>query len=1516
MNYWQLLGSLAGRRARLQRRVTACFAAAALAAAWPALSAEQGGDARPIPFEHLTAGDGLPQGTVHSTVEDSQGFIWIGTEDGLVRFDGREVYRYAHSPRDRAGLPGSFVQKIVEDAKHDLWIALPGAGVAHWSRATDTFRVYGHARNSSHGLSSDNVSAIAFDPQGRLWIGTKDTGIDVLDPATEKVTHIGHDSKVLDSLRSEHVTALLWDATSTLWVGTETGLDRLKQSGQGFVHIDSLRGAADTEVRQIVRDRSGSIWVATDGAGLIRLDAAGNLERAYRHSASDSASLASDVVRTVLEDSEGHIWIGTADGLDLLDRRSNHLAHYRHDARDPASLRDSDILSLYEGTGGLMWVGTRSGGVSRWNRHGWELGAQRPDWLAGGGVTAFADGPGRSLWVASLGRGLARLDPETGAWTSIDTVVGRHDALGEGNVMAVHLDRHGSLWIGTMKNGLKTLAADGHLSSFPVRPGDPYATSAAGVQTIYEAGDGRLWVGLHGGGVNIVDPESGRVVQLPYAKDEPGAISAPDVTAIAQDQTGNFWVGTESGGLNLVDRNGRVQRVFRHDPDDPTSLSSNTVYALMVDSEGRVWVTPESGGLQQIAGTSNAPNTIRFMSMATGGTLGSDQIYGVLEDTTGRLWLSGNAGLTRYDPRDRSVKSFHVEQGAQGEEFNYNAYHQLRDGRLCFGGPGGFNVFDPTKLTEHAEPPRVALTSIAVMGRPIDHELPYWEIDHIDLSADASIVSLDFAALDFTSIKRNQLSYRMAGLTDTWIDLGTQTRITLTNLEPGDHVLEVRGASRNSGWSKSPLRLQIHRAPPVWRSPLFYASYALLSLASIAWLLHLQRNRTRATLQARARLEAEVAARTRDLQETNRELQLAAQARSSILARMSHELRTPMNGVVGMTELLLRTPQSTAQERLTRTIRSSADLLLQILNDLLDLSKAQADKIKLESLPLDIGLILEESAALFTGAAREKTIDLVVCPPLVPTRTVLGDPLRIRQILLNLIGNAVKFTDYGEVVACADIEQINDDRAQLVLTVTDTGIGMDPDAIERVFEPFAQADESTTRRFGGTGLGLAICRELSRLMDGTITVESSPGRGSKFTVKLQLTSAGIEVGTLAKVPLRGSVVILSHSQSLADALSRQISNFGLRRMSPSGGLADPFVGAGALIVDASTHAPDLHKFVAESDPRLSSLVVIATAAEAAALGLSARLSPAQIVARPVPRDALYSAIYYASHGTHDVLAGDTSSTSTRLPVMRGHVLVVEDDAVNAEVAQGYLEALGCSSVWVQSGALALERFTTDSYDLVLMDLNMPDMDGFETARRMRALGESRRRIPIVALTAHDRARFGDACTLAGMDDILTKPYTFDGCASMLRRWLGPTGDQLDTAGERPAPVLLGAADYDSLDVVDPAIAHRLHAVVAKGAASLYARLTELFCSISPAELERLNGALACGDLATAGAICHRLRASSGNLGALAFSCAVGELEERCQAGDLEGALAINMRVTRAHPYLLAAIRANLLRASA
>ena len=1456
-------------------------------------------DAPPLILEHLTIADGLPQGTVMATLQDSQGFVWLGTEDGLVRYDGRRLTRYAARRDVPDSLSGNFIWDIAEDAQHDLWIAVKEGGLARWHRRSDSFTVYRHDPRNPDSLASDSVRSVLVDGRGQVWVGTSDAGVDILDPGTGRIQHLRA------SLSSERIFTLTLSRSGDVWIGTQAGLDVWRAGSRALVPFGPPAGSAGSldgrQISQVLEAADGSVWVGTFEAGLMQFDRDGRPLQTFAHGES-ADSLVSDDVRALLEDRGGRLWIGTADGLESLNRSSRRFTHFQRIENRADSLTDSYIMSLYEDQAGLVWIGTRTGGVSRWNPRSWEFGGQRPKWIGSGSVTAFADTRDDRVWIASLEGGLVQFDTQT---NEVTTRVRSH-GLDQERVMSLRQDRFGALWIGTMSGGLKRIGADGRVESIPVRVGDARATSAAGIMTITETRSGQIWIGTFGGGANVMDPATGAIRQLPSGGDKPGAISTAEVTAIAEDSSGNLWIGT-MGGLNLATADGYVRKVFRNDANDAASLPANSIYAIAIDAHDRVWIATEGGGLVQAIGSPSSPESIRFKAWTRDQGLTSDTLYGIVVDAAGDLWLSGNAGLMRFTPATGTIKAYHREHGLQGEEFAFGAYYRMRDGRICFGGPGGFNIFDPARLTENRQPPRIALTNIEVLGARMQTTTPFWLLRNIPLSYRDSIVSLDFGLLDFGSLQHHRLAYRMPGVSDEWIDLGPERRITLTTLPAGEHVLEVRAATSDSPWSPQPFRVTIDRDPAPWQSGWAYAVYAAVVLSLVVYRVRQQRQKFRNLAEQRARLEAEVQLRTRELVESNRQLAQAARAKSDFLDRMSHELRTPMNGVVGMTELLSRTVQSATQVHLTKTIRSSAQILLQIVNDLLDLSKIRAGKVALEQLPIDLGQVLEECTSLFAGAAEAKGIELIVCPPARVDNVLLGDPLRVRQIVMNLVGNAVKFTSQGEVVVRADVQLTALNRAVARISVTDTGIGMDADAVKRIFEPFSQADETTTRRFGGTGLGLAICRELADIMGGEITVESAPQVGSTFHLGLPLTIASTSAATDAVFPRR-QVRVLTRRPSLRDSLSRHLISFGL---DVSDGASTSHVDDEIVVIDASTHLEDLKRalIVGSSAPRL---IVLATTAEVEAHDLRAALDERMLVLKPVHRIALHEALAVAI-GVEPASGTATKHGRSEMPGLKGHVLLVEDDAVNAAVAEGYLQAMGCSCAWVKRGSDAVARAASERFDLVLMDLNMPDMDGFAATRLIRQREGQDARVPIIAVTAHDASSYREKCLHADMDDILTKPYTLEDCTRLLKRWL-----QHETS--TPAPVVKLAAPSsknESLVSIDVTAVASLRKLRTGGThADLYSRLVELFRSTSIESISQLRIAMASRDFTAAAGVCHKFASSAANVGALMYAKELRRLEQQCVAGNAAQAAELHDIIQSAHPALLDALLRFTLRASA
>lgn len=861
------------RRLGAGGRVAACAWILAGLCTAPALAHEA--PAKPIRFRHLSLDQGLSQATVNCMFQDSRGFLWIGTEDGLNRYDGYDVRVYESDPTDPWALPNDTVWSIAEDGAGDLWLATEGGGVARWEQASDRFVHYRHAEEDRQ---RDQVRALHVAADGKVWFGTRERGLEVLDPETGEFRSFRHDPGDLESLSHDAVFAIVGSRLGGLWVGTDGGVDRFDPATGGFEHLSLpvAEGASGPRTRALLEARNGELWIGTSGGGLIRFDFAGGRHEVYRHDPERRRSLPHDVVRALLEDDEGRLWVGTARGLARFERRASHFHVYRNDAGRLESLADDYVMSLYQDRGGVIWVGTRSGGVSRWDPDTWAFGRHAPSdqGLSHGTVTSFAPAPGDVLWIGTLGGGLHRLDRRSGAMQRFVSDPADPGALSSNRVSALLLDRRGSLWVGTLDGGLGRL--DLGASGFRVyrhEPGRPETLAANGVTSLLEDARGVLWVGTFGGGLQRFDLRTDGFERVPLESDGGAGLPSPKVLCLAEDPQGAVWVGTDGGGLSRFDWTPRSFRHFRHRPDDVESLGSDTVFSLHVDPRGVVWAGTRGGGLTRLAPEAGLEDGYRIRRYGTSQGLPNKVVYGVQPDEQGRLWLSTNRGLARLDPASDEIETWDATHGLQQNEFTFGAHARGPDGELFFGGIDGFNAFFPHRLHTSRRPPPLALTAVLKLNRPVPDLPPPWTLDRLELSHRDQVVTLELAALDFAAPERTRYSYRLDGLDSEWIDLGEYRRVTFTHLGPGTYTFRARAANHDGTWTEEGIRLEIEVPPPPWLSWWSYVGYASLVGLGLFGFVGVQRRRLAREEAYTHRLENEVRERTDELAAKNLELE-------------------------------------------------------------------------------------------------------------------------------------------------------------------------------------------------------------------------------------------------------------------------------------------------------------------------------------------------------------------------------------------------------------------------------------------------------------------------------------------------------------------------------------------------------------------------------------------------------------------------------------------------------------------
>jgi diguanylate cyclase (GGDEF)-like protein len=845
------------------------LAVAALVAAAAPLSAQ----GTRMAFERLSLEQGLSQTTVLSVFQDSRGFLWLGTEDGLNRYDGLSFKTYKYDPADQASLPNNMVWAIVEDRQGDLWLGTEGGGVAKWDHRTDRFvRMGAHAP----GAPAARVRALALGADGALWVGTKGAGLSRLDLAGGSERTFRHDPTDAQSLAHDAVYAILADPSGVLWIGTDGGLSRLDPTSGKFrryVHDDARPDSLNhDQVRSLLLDRERRLWVGTY-AGVGRLDASAERFQRFVHDPKNPASLSHDRVRSLLEDAAGRLWVGTDGGLDLLDRQRSSFRHFRHDPGDAASLGDDTVMSLLQDRGGVLWVGTRSAGVHKWYPATWNFGhrtrlASEPEGLQDKIVTSFAEDRTGRIWIGTFS-GLHTMDRFTG---QIRPYAGKVVAELGARIMALATDPEGFLWIGTMDKGVGRLdPATGALRMYRHDPNDARSLGSDAVMSLMVDASGDLWVGTHGAGVSRLDAATGSFAHYRRDAQNPETLGADLATAMVQDPNGSVWLGTDGGGLSLYQpTSGRIVR-FRHDPADPKSLGANTVFSLHHDAAGRLWVGTRGAGLALLESWDG--KVARFRHFRERDGLANDVIYGIQPDGEGYLWLSTNNGLSRFDPRKETFKNYDVSHGLQSNEFNYGAHYRSAGGELFFGGVNGFNAFQPRRLATNTHVPPVVLTSFLKANRKVQTDQPLWELPGIDLGYRDELVTFEFAALDFAAPDRNRYSYKLEGFDADWIDLGNVRRVSYTNLQPGSYQLLVRAANNDGVWNETGLRMPLRVEAPPWRRWWAYLAYALLLAGALGAFVRVQQAKVAREEEYSHRLEDEVQRRTVELAARNSDLE-------------------------------------------------------------------------------------------------------------------------------------------------------------------------------------------------------------------------------------------------------------------------------------------------------------------------------------------------------------------------------------------------------------------------------------------------------------------------------------------------------------------------------------------------------------------------------------------------------------------------------------------------------------------
>lgn len=1050
-------------------------------------------------FNHVLQSKIEAIGYINAIAQDATGFMWFGGSNGLARYDGYALKLYRYDEHQRGSLSHNYVYSLLLDRSGRFWVGTR-EGLNLYNPDTDTFSVFRQPNSTPTANTGDDIRCLFEDSENRLWLGTRG-GLYSFDRKNQAY----HRYQIKNSNRPANTVDIVWsiaeDQRGSLWVGNHTsGVSRLDLASNEFRHYTDYTGGKtnnpSNDIRRIFVDSSNNVWAGTYGGGIRRLNRALDAFEPFEHEPNRSEK--SRIIWDFAEDADGSLWIGDGSAVSVINSTTGEISRHNHNSLSASSPGNYVANRLFVDRTNNIWVGYFPSGIDLVDQQAavflnFSHNSDDPATVSDGGILAATEDSHGNLWIGA-GYGLNYFDRTDNTIKRTHYNPDNPQGISGNTVLSVLEDQQQTLWLGIWSGGLNRRDANTNtFKHYMPEEGNPRSLLGKEPWALLQDSQQRLWVATDAG-LNRYHPETD---DFTHYLPQPAQMD-DDITlytrALLEDHAGRIWVGSIHGLYLFEPDSGRFTR-YHANPKDPYSINNDYVIALYQDSKQHIWVGTHGGGLNLFE-----PETGKFTHFTTDQGLANDVITSIVEDSDGNLWLSSQQGLSRFDIHTHNILNRTKSHGLSGNLFNRNTGLRLRDGNLFFGNSLGFVLFDPRRIELNQYQPPVVFTGFRLFNQPItqrqDSNILTQSIEQtksIQVQHDQTMLTLEYAALNYQYPEKNHYAYKLEGFDQDWIYVGNQRQATYTNLDSGQYRLHVKAANNDGIWNNEGATIAIEVLPPLWQTRWAYIVYALLLciLCCAGLVVFLSR---RANDQ-----KGIFVARMRELDTLKREF----------LDNTAHKLRTPLYSMVGLSETLLykfnATLNDEAKDNLNM-IAASGKRLSGLVNELIDYTELCDKTLKLDFQPVNLYILTELVFSLVAPMAQTKPIRLVNA--LSPNITrVMADEKRLQQVLLNLVENAVQCTREGFVTVSAEVS-----ASRVRVSVEDSGIGIAPQRLKNIFEPFQRNNDPTETQ--GNSLGLAISLKLVQMQGSTIDVKSTVGVGSEFSFDLPITHQDLQPGSM------------------------------------------------------------------------------------------------------------------------------------------------------------------------------------------------------------------------------------------------------------------------------------------------------------------------------------------------------------------------------------------------------------------